>query len=73
MLNRTFRSVLAAGGGRARTAEDNPKLEACAFLGPRAGADVYARALRDVILPGFETLGIDLGPSRALLRERRWV
>jgi len=72
MLDRTFRGVL--GGAReAATRVDDARLETCAYLGPRVAADVYARALRDVILPGFEQLGVDLAPSRALLRERRWT
>jgi len=74
MLDRTFRAVLGAPlGRRGARGDDDAALEACAHLGPRAAADVYARALRDVILPGFEQLGVDLAPSRALLRERRWI
>jgi hypothetical protein len=71
MLTRTFAGVL--GAKEAATGEDDPKLETCGYLGPRAGADVYRRALRDVILPGFEGLGVDLGPARKLVRERRWL
>jgi hypothetical protein len=69
MLTRTLRGVL---GGKVASA-DTAKLEACAHLGPRAAADVYRRAVRDVILPGFETLGVELGPAHALLRERGWA
>jgi hypothetical protein len=83
MLTRTFAAVLGprrargdGGGGtegRTDTASDDPRLEACAYLGPRAGADVYRRALRDVILPGFEQLGLDLAAARDLVRERGWA
>ncbi len=71
MLDRTFRGTL---GARSRaSSDDDSRLETCAYLGPRAGADVYRRALRDVILPGFEQLGVDLGPARAKVRERAWA
>jgi hypothetical protein len=71
MLERTFAAILDAEHPAA--SEDDRKLEAYGTLTPRAGAEVYGQALRTVILPGFEELGIDLGPSRALLRERRWA
>jgi hypothetical protein len=71
MLTRTFAGVL--GAPQTASAKDDAKLEACGYLGPRAGAQVYRRGLRDVILPGFESLGIDLGPARALVREREWL
>jgi hypothetical protein len=71
MLDRVFLPVLSASGRR--SANDDAKLESCAFLGPRAGAEVYAGALRDVILPGFEELGVDLGPARARAREHGWA
>jgi hypothetical protein len=87
MLARTFAPVLdprpVRSGQRARptgdaarvgsSSPDDPRLEACAYLGPRAGADVYRRALRDVILPGFETVGVDLAAARGLVRERAWA
>ncbi len=71
MLTRTFRSVLEPQ--KTTTQADDAGLEACGYLGPRAGAVVYRRALRDVILPGFEQLEVDLEPSRALVHERAWV
>jgi hypothetical protein len=74
MLDRTFGPVL--GARRRGPREDRQRdvgLERCAYLGPSAGADVYARALRDVILPGFDELGVDLGPTRKLLQERGWA
>jgi hypothetical protein len=71
MLERTFQGVL--GPSPEAQAADDPRLEALAYLGPRAGADVYRRSLREVILPGFEELGVDLRASRAMLRERGWM
>jgi hypothetical protein len=70
MIDRTFRDVLGAARG-AQT--DDAALERCAYLGVHAGADVYRRALSDVILPGFEELGLDLGPTRAVVAERGWA
>jgi hypothetical protein len=70
MLDRTFRAVLAAAR---RAPRDDARLEKCAYLGVRAGADIYARALHSVILPGFEELGVDLGPARDLVGERGWA
>ena len=69
MLTRTLRGVR---GAKTPARDDDAKLETCGYLGPRAAAEVYGRAVRDVILPGFETLGVDLGPSRKLLAERAW-
>jgi len=75
MLARTFQAVLDAPRApqKGATQADDAPHEACGYLGPRAAAEVYRRALRDVILPGFEQLGIDLDASRALVRERAWV
>jgi hypothetical protein len=71
ILSRTFQAVL--GSRQAASQEDDPKLEACGYLGTRAGADVYRRSLRNVIIPGLELLGVDLGASRAFLHERLWM
>jgi len=72
MLDRTFRGML--GARRPATGgNDDARLETCGYLGARAGADVYRRTLRDVILPGFEQLGVELGPARARVRERGWL
>jgi hypothetical protein len=60
MLTRTLRGILD-GKSQAR---DDAKLETCGYLGAQAAAEVYERALRDVIFPGFEMLGVDLGPAR---------
>jgi hypothetical protein len=70
MLDRTFRAVFDAASKT--RGPDDENLERCAYLGPRAGADVYRRALHSVILPGFEEIGIDIEPARARVRERGW-
>jgi hypothetical protein len=71
MFDRTLQRVFDAAA-RAVPDNDDEKLERCAYLGMRAAGAIYARALRDVILPGFEMLSIDLGPARKRLRERGW-
>ena len=71
MLDRTFRAVLDAA--RRSTELEDPKLESYAYLSTNVAADVYRRALRDVILPGFETLGVDLGPTLARVRRNGWL
>jgi hypothetical protein len=70
MLDRTFDRVLTAGR---RAPADDSRLETCGFLGAKSAADVYRRVLEAVIVPGFETLGIDLGPAWARIRERAWL
>jgi hypothetical protein len=70
MLDRTFAAVLRPPR---RGPRDDQHLERCAYLGPRAGSDVARRALHDVILPGFEEVGIDVGPLHAHMRERGWT
>jgi hypothetical protein len=52
----------------ARTPEaDDPEMEAFGYVGKTTSLGVLRRALGEVIVPGFETLGVDLGPSRAIL------
>jgi hypothetical protein len=70
MLERSFGAVL---GGAGRAHADDATLERCGYLGAEAARDVYARALRDVILPGFETVGVDVGAARRRVAERGWV
>jgi hypothetical protein len=72
MLERTFRGMLGSRQA-APDGDDDARLETCGYLGRRAGVEVYRRALRDVILPGFDQLGVDLRPARARVRERRWL
>jgi hypothetical protein len=71
MIDRTFRGVLSAA--QRSSEREDATLEACAYLSSKVAGDVYRRTLRDVILPGFETLGVDLGPTRALVRARGWL
>ncbi|HEX3346044.1 MAG TPA: hypothetical protein VHS09_15780 [Polyangiaceae bacterium] len=71
MLDRTFRAMLGRTGSPDEG--EHARLETCGYLAHASGAAVYRRALRDVILPGFAELGVELGPARARVRERRWL
>jgi hypothetical protein len=42
------------------------------YLGSTTAGVIFERTLRDVILPGLETCGIDLGPTLAHIAERGW-
>jgi hypothetical protein len=70
MLDRTFHAVFDAAS---RAKPDDAKLERCGFLGMHASARIYARTLQDVILPGFEQLGIDVAASRKRIHGRGWL
>ncbi len=63
MLDRTFGRVLR-GLGRV---EDDDAMEAFGYVREGACAAIFRRALRDVVVPGFELLRIDLSPSRDVL------
>ena len=71
MIDRTVRPVMNAA---ARAKPDTEgKLERYGYLGPWAAGQVYSRTLREVILPGFETLGIDTTFAWRRVRGRNWV
>jgi len=63
MLARTFGRALQ-GLGRV---EDDDAMEAFGYVRDGACAAIFRRALRDVVIPGFETLSVDLAPSRETL------
>ncbi len=50
----------------ARAEDDDASWSAFGWLGRSSGTATVQRALRDVILPGFETLGVALAPSTAM-------
>jgi hypothetical protein len=63
MIDRTFGRILRALGG----IEDDDAMEAFGYVRDGACGPIFRRALRDVVVPGFELLKIDLGPSREVL------
>jgi hypothetical protein len=52
---------------------DDPALEAIGYLGPEATRAVYRKVLDQLILPGFEGLGIATAATREALRQRGWI
>jgi hypothetical protein len=46
---------------------DDPSMEAFGYVGRDASLAIFRHALAQVIVPGFEELGVDLGPSRAIV------
>jgi hypothetical protein len=52
---------------------DDPATDAHGYLGRTRGADIYRRALRDVVLPGFDAIGIDTREARALAASAEWL
>lgn len=68
LLDRTVgRALVPREGG-----DDDPAMEAFGFLGNEASRAMIVRALHDVVLPGFETVGVDLAAARAHVAERGW-
>lgn len=63
MLDRTFGRVLRALG----QLQDDDAMEAFGYVREGAFAAIFRRALRDVVVPGFELLRVDLSPSRKVL------
>lgn len=58
---------------RAHPEPDTKALRSVGYLGSTTAGAIFQRTLRDVILPGFETCGIDLAPTRAHVTERGWL
>jgi hypothetical protein len=70
MLDRTIGRVL-------RLVASDPEAERSArsargHLANDACGPLARRTLREVILPGFESLGVDLGPAQAKIRDAGW-
>ncbi len=60
MLERTFGRAL-----QHVEVDDDDTMEAFGYVRQAATPAIVRRALRDVVVPGFETLGVDLSPARA--------
>jgi hypothetical protein len=71
MFERSFARVFEAASHA--PGPDDAALEPFAHLGLRASAEIYRASLGDVLLPGFEALGVETGPSRALAESRGWL
>jgi hypothetical protein len=61
LLERTVGRALASAE---RSPENDGAMETYGWLGRSAALSTIQRALRDVIVPGFETLGVDLAVAR---------
>jgi hypothetical protein len=61
-VGRTLRSV-------ERSPEDDGAMESYGWLGRTAALAAIRHALRDVIVPGFETLGVDLSVAQSTVGE----
>ena len=70
MLDRTFGRVLR--GMAAEPEPDIPARQAMGHLSNDACTGLFKQTLREVILPGFEVLGVDLGPASARIRAEGW-
>jgi hypothetical protein len=71
MLDRTMSWVME--GAATRPEPDKAELEAVGYLGSSAGGAIFQRTFRDVILPGFEACGVDVGPAKAHGSARHWI
>ncbi len=72
LLDRTVAEVVC--GPRAEEGvADESLASSYGFLSPRAGAAVYRHALAEVILPGFEAAGLDVGVAWEHARRSRYV
>jgi hypothetical protein len=70
MLDRTIGRVM-----RNVAANPEPDLASRRGLGHMANAaciDLFKQTVREVILPGFEAAGVDLGPAHAVVRALGW-
>jgi hypothetical protein len=64
LLERTVGRALRQAEG---SHEDDAAMESYGWLGRTTALATIRRALRDVIVPGFETLGVDLSAARATI------
>lgn len=57
---------------RAEPEADDPVIEAHGYLGRTTGARLYEEGFAEVILPGFEALGVDVRGALSLARDEGW-
>jgi hypothetical protein len=70
MLDRTVGRALR--GVAAAPEPESLARSAVGHLANDACADLFRRTLREVILPGFELLGVDVAPAQARIRAEGW-
>jgi hypothetical protein len=70
MLDRTVGRIFAT---TSQCEPRDPAMEALAYMGNDASAELCRKTLHDVIFPGFETLGVNIDAARARARERTWI
>lgn len=70
MLDRTY--GVSIRGAAARPDPDVPARTALGHLSNDACPGIFREALREVILPGFEGVGVDLGPTMERIRAEGW-
>ncbi len=71
LLDRGVGEVLRLSAERRE--RDDPAMEALGWLGNDAGAEVYREGLRDILLPGFDEIGLSTTAARTSARERGWL
>jgi hypothetical protein len=71
MLDRTMGRVIAAA--KSHPEDDTEPLRAVGYVGTKTAASIFEKTLRDVILPGFATCGVDIEPARAHAVAHGWV
>jgi hypothetical protein len=64
LLERTVGRALRVAD---RSHEDDAEMESYGWLGRTTAMTTIRRALREVIVPGFETLGVDLSVARSAI------
>lgn len=71
LVDRTVGEVLRLSA--ARRERDDAAMEALAWLGNDAGAEVYREGLRDMLVPGFDALGLSTRALRDHAHEKGWI
>lgn len=71
LLARTMKPVLDEARGSPEPADE--VLERCGYLVRDRNAAIYTGALFEVVLPGFESLGVSTGAARAFATREGWT
>lgn len=71
LLDRVMDSALAPA--KSRPEADDPTRERFGYLGTTTVAALYTKTIADVILPGFDHVGVDSRHAREHARRRGWI